>query len=190
MRFNSCWSWQGIYQYHGTVTRAKSKNPNRAGTDARNRKDGRYETRATLNTPTSRRRVSFYGASAKEANNKKVQALAEQAKGILFSDLGRMTVGEYLQSWLIDTAHYQVSKGTFERHERTCRNHLVPFFGRLRLRELTAAHMRAFKAWKIEEGLNSNSVGVMQGVLSTELNQTVWTTAQSRPTSQPREKGR
>src|SRR5215212_7990984 len=111
--------WQGIYRYHGTVTRAKRKNPNRAGTDARNRKDGRYETRATQNTPTSCRRVSFYGASTKEANNKKVQALAEQAKGILFSDLGRMTVGEYLQSWLIETAHYQVSKGTFERYERT-----------------------------------------------------------------------
>jgi integrase len=173
MQFNSRWSWQGIYRYHGTVTRAKGKNPNRAGTDARNRKDGRYETRATLNTPTSRRRVSFYGASAEEANNKKVQALAEEAKGILFSDPGRMTVGEYLQSWLIDTARYQVSKDTFERYERTCRNHLVPFFGRLRLRKLTAAHMRAFKAWKIEEGLNSNSVGVMQGVLSTALNQTV-----------------
>jgi hypothetical protein len=59
--------------------------------------------------------VSFYGASAEEANNKKVQALAEEAKGILFSDPGRMTVGEYLQSWLIDTARYQVTKDTFER---------------------------------------------------------------------------
>jgi integrase len=32
--------------YHGAVARAKRKNPNRAGTDARKRKDGRYETRA------------------------------------------------------------------------------------------------------------------------------------------------
>jgi len=155
------------------VSRAKRKNPNRAGTDARKRKDGRYETRATLNTRTGRRRVSFYGATAEEANNKKFQALAEQSQGILFSDPGRLTVGEYLQSWLIDTARYQVSEGSFERYERTCRNHLVPFFGRLRLRELTAAHVRAFKARKIEESLNPNTVGVMQGVLSTALNQAV-----------------
>jgi hypothetical protein len=155
------------------VTRAKRKNPNRAGTDARKREDGRYETRATLNTPTGRRRVSFYGATAEEANNKEFQALAEQAKGILFSDPGRKTVGELLQGWIIDTVRYQVSESTFERYERTCRNHLVPFFGRLRLRELTVAHVRAFKARKIQEGLNPNTVGVTEGVLSTALNQVV-----------------
>ena len=53
IRFDARWPWQGIYGYHGTMTRAKRKNPNRAGTDARKRKDGRYETRATLNTPTA-----------------------------------------------------------------------------------------------------------------------------------------
>jgi len=66
-----------------------------------------------------------------------------------------------------------VSEGTFERYERTCRNHLEPFFGRLRLRDLTAAHIRAFKARKIDEGLNPNPVGVMQGVFSVALNQAV-----------------
>jgi integrase len=155
------------------VTRAIRKNPNRAGTDARKRKDGRYETRATLNTPMGRRRMSFYGATAEEANNKKFQALADQAKGILFSDPGRLTVGEYLQRWLTDTSRYQVSEGTFERYERTCRNHLLPFFGRLRLRDLTAAHICAFKARKFEEGLHPNTVGVMHGHLSAALNQAV-----------------
>jgi hypothetical protein len=51
MRFDARSRSQEISRYHGTVTRAKRKNPNRAGTDARKRKDGRYETRATLNTP-------------------------------------------------------------------------------------------------------------------------------------------
>jgi hypothetical protein len=85
------------------VAGARRKNPNRAGTDARKRKDGRYETRTTLNTPTGRRRVSFYGATAEEVNNKRFQALADQAKGMLFSDPGRLTVGEYLRSWLAET---------------------------------------------------------------------------------------
>jgi integrase len=155
------------------VSRAKRKNPNRAGTDARKRKDGRYETRATLDTPTGRKRVSFYGDTAEEANNKKFQALADQARGVLFTDPGRLTVGEYLQGWLTDTARYQVSEGSFERYERVCRVHLVPFFGRLRLRDLTAAHIRAFKARKVGEGLNPNTVGSMQGVLSVALNQAV-----------------
>ncbi len=55
----------------------------------------------------------------------------------------------------------------------TCRNHLIPFFGRVKLRGLGAAHVYAFKARKIEEDLNPNTVGVMQGVLSTALNQAV-----------------
>src|SRR5215203_6909480 len=173
MLSNSPWSWQGIYQYHGIVTSAKRKNSNRARTDARKRKDGRYETRATLNTPTGRRRVSFYGATAEEANNAKFQALADQARGVLFSDPGKLTTGVYLQSWLSDTARYQVSEGTYSRYERTCRNHLVPFFGRIKLRDLSPAHVRAFKARKIEEGLNPNTVGIMQGVLNAALNQAV-----------------
>jgi hypothetical protein len=87
MRFDARWPWQELSRYHGSVTRAKRKNPNRAGTDVRKCKDGRYETSATPNTPMGRRRVSFYGDTAEEANNK-FQALADQAKGILFSDPG------------------------------------------------------------------------------------------------------
>jgi hypothetical protein len=34
-------------------------------------------------------------------------------------------------------------------------------------------HVRAFKARKVDEGLDPNTVGVMQGVLSTALNQAV-----------------
>jgi Phage integrase, N-terminal SAM-like domain len=99
-----------------------------------------------LDTPTGRRRASFYGATAEEANNAKFQALADQARGVLFSDPGKLTTGVYLQSWLSDTARYQVSEGTYSCYERTCRNHLVPFFGRIKLRELSPAHVRAFKA--------------------------------------------
>jgi integrase len=150
---------------------ARGKNANGEGSKARRRKDGRYETRTVLDTATGRRRVSFYGAIAKEANERKIEALANQNKGIMFSDPKGLKVAEYLASWLSDTARYQVSEGTYERYERTCRNHLVPFFRRLRLRDLTPAHVRAFKARKIEEGLNPNTVGVMQGVLSVALNQ-------------------
>ncbi len=136
----------------------------------RRRKDGRYEARAVLNTPTGRKWVSFYGATAREANDQKIEALANQNRGVLFSDPKGLTVDEYLERWLSDAARYQVSEGTFLRYERTCRNHLRPFFGRLRMRDLKPAHVRAFKARKIEEGLNPNTVGVMQGVLNAALN--------------------
>ncbi|MBD0356915.1 MAG: site-specific integrase, partial [Rubrobacter sp.] len=92
---------------------------------------------------------------------------------VMFADPKGLKVAEYLQSWLSDTVRYQVSEGTYLRYERTCRNHLLPFFGRLRLRDLTPAHVRSFKARKLEEGLNPNTVGVVQSVLSAALNQAV-----------------
>jgi len=152
---------------------ARGKNANGEGSKARRRGDGRYEARAVLDTPYGRKRVSFYGATAAEANAKKIESIANQNRGVLFSDPKGITISEYLNSWLFDAARYQVSEGTFLRHERTCRNHLLPFFERLRLRDLTPAHVRAFKARKIEEGLNPNTVGIMQGVLNAALNQAV-----------------
>ena len=150
------------------------KNPNGAGTDARKRADGRYETRATLDTPTGRRQVSFYGRTAKEANDAKFAALADHSKGVLFSDPQRLTVSEYLERWLSDTARYQVAASTYGRYERTVRNHFLPFFKRLRLRDVSVVHVRALKARKLEEGMHPNTVGVMQGVLSAALNQAVY----------------
>ena len=150
------------------------KNPNGAGTDARKRADGRYETRATLDTPTGRRQVSFYGRTAKEANDAKFAALADHSKGALFSDPQRLTVSEYLERWLSDTARYQVAASTYGRYERTVRNHFLPFFKRLRLRDVSVVHVRALKARKLEEGMHPNTVGVMQGVLSAALNQAVY----------------
>ena len=117
--------------------------------------------------------MSFYGATVEEANNKKFKALADQAAGVLFTDPGRLTVGDYLRSWLSDTARYQVAQSTYSRYQRTCDNHLIPFFDRVRLRELSSAHVRAFKARKLEEALNPNTVGLMHGVLSGALNQAV-----------------
>ena len=144
------------------VARGK-KNVNGEGSKVRQRKDGCYETRAVLDTPTGRRRVSFYGATAREANEKKIAALADQNRGVMFLDPKGLTVAEYLTRWLSDAVRYQVSEGTYLGYERTWRNHFLPFFKRLRFRDLTPAHVRAFKARKIEEGLNPNYVGNLQG---------------------------
>jgi len=149
------------------------KRANGEGSKPRRKSNGRYEARATLDTPTGRKRVSFYGATAKEATDKRTAAIADRNRGALFVDPGRLTVREYLERWLTDTARYQVAQSTHGRYQRTCRNHLIPFFDRIKLRDLSPPHIRAFKARKIEAGLNPNTVGVMQGVLSAALNQAV-----------------
>ncbi len=64
------------------------------GSKARKRKDGRYETRAVLETPTGCRRVRFYGGTAKEANAKRTAALVDQDHSVLFLDPKGIRVGE------------------------------------------------------------------------------------------------
>ena len=59
-----------------------------------------------LDTPTGRRRVSFYGATAREANEKKIAALADQNRGVMFLDPKGLTVAEYLTRWLSDAVRY------------------------------------------------------------------------------------
>jgi integrase len=150
-----------------------AKRANGEGSKPRKKPNGRFEARATVDTPTGRRRVSFYGATAKEAADKRTAAVADRNRGALFTDPGRLTTGEYLERWLSDSARYQVAASTHGRYERTCKNHLIPFFGAVKLRDLSPPHVRAFKARKIEGGLNPNTIGVMQGVLSVALNQAV-----------------
>ena len=115
-----------------------AKRANGEGSKPRKKPNGRYEARATMNTPTGRRRVSFYGATAKEAAEKRTAAIADRNRGVLFTDPGRLTVGEYLERWLADSARYQVAESTYGRYRRTCSNHFVPFFGRVKLRDLSA----------------------------------------------------
>jgi integrase len=175
---------------HGTVTRAKRKNRSRAGSPARLRKDGRYEARATLNTTTGQRWLSIYGATAKEAEDERLQALADQAKGIIFADPGQLTVadyrdggitydagklavGEYLNRWLSDSVRDTVRQRTYERYEQLVRVHIVPALGRLKLKNVTPAHVRGLCRSKLEDGLAPRTVQYIHRTLSKALEQAV-----------------
>ena len=100
--------------------------------------------------------------------------IPHHARGALFSDPQWLTVSEYPQRWLADTAKYRVAASTCGRYERTVRNHFLSFFGRLRLRDMSATRVRVLKAKKLGDGMNPNTVGVMQGVLPTALNHAVY----------------
>ena len=71
-------------------------------------------------------------------------------------------------------AKYQVAACTYGWSTRTVRNHFLPFFKRLRLRDVSVTHVRAPKAQKLEDGMHPNTVGVIKGVLSAALNQAVY----------------
>src|SRR3712207_6703697 len=86
----------------------------------------------------------------------------------LVSDAGVLTVGEYLDRWLKDVRD-TVRESTYERHDQLVRLHIRPALGRVKLRNLTAAHTRWFYRERLDSGLASATVHKMHVVLHKAL---------------------
>jgi integrase len=89
-----------------------------------------------------RKRRVVYGASKQEVQEKLRQLQTESLAGTL-SDVGRLTVGEYLQRWLENTAKNKVRPTTYARYEQLVRLHVRPILGGVQLGKLRAVHVEA-----------------------------------------------
>lgn len=91
------------------------------------RSDGRWEARVTLPTPTGRpRRKSLYGKTRSEVTGKLTRALSEVQQGAGLVRDERLTVGDYLNSWLDNSVKPNVRARTYQLYEMIVRRHLVP----------------------------------------------------------------
>jgi integrase len=74
--------------------------------------------------------------------------MVDAEKGLVF-DAGKITVGQYLNSWLTGIKG-TVRQRTWERYEQFVRVHLVPAFGGIKLGSLTRAHLKTLYASKTD----------------------------------------
>jgi integrase len=79
-----------------------------------------------------------------DAREKLRQAMADADRGLVF-EAGTLTVGEYLNRWLPSITD-KVRQSTWERYESVIRVHLEPALGKLRLKDLTRAHVNGLYA--------------------------------------------
>lgn len=136
------------------------------------RKDDRYMARYTVQTPDGPKRKTIYGKKYGEVEKKLNEARANADQGLVF-DVGRLTVGEYLTAWLADSVCDTVRQRTYERYESLVRVHIVPALGRVKLKNLTPAHVRGFYREKLDAGLSARSVLHLHRALSKALKQAV-----------------
>jgi integrase len=136
------------------------------------RKDGLYMARYTVQTATGSKRKALYGKTRQEVAAKLSKALADRESGLTF-DADNMTVGEYLARWLSDSVKGTVRISTFERHEQIVRAHLVTAFGRMKVKNLTPAHVRSLHREKLEDGLAPATVRKIHSTLHKALSQAV-----------------
>jgi integrase len=136
------------------------------------RKNGGWCAQFMVQTPEGPKRKTLYGKTRGEVAKKLAKALSDRESGLTF-DAGKITVGEYLEQWLVDSVWGTVRSSTFERHEQIVRVHVNPTLGRVRLKNLTPPHVRGLIAGRLESGLASATVRKIHSTLHKALSQAV-----------------
>jgi integrase len=136
------------------------------------RKDGLYMGRYTVQTPDGPKRKTIYGKRYRDVEKQLNEARANADQGLIF-DAGKLTTADYLDRWLADSVKDTVRTRTYERYESLVRVHISPALGRVKLKNVTPAHIRGLYREKLEAGLAPRTVQYIHRTLSKALKQAV-----------------
>ncbi|HZV49355.1 MAG TPA: tyrosine-type recombinase/integrase [Candidatus Dormibacteraeota bacterium] len=131
------------------------------------RADGRWVAQLRVDG----RRLTFYGATQREANEKLLKARRDRAEGVLLAASG-WTLGQYLERWLTDVVSPSVRPRTYEAAVLNVRR-LLPYLGRLKLESLSSAAVQHAYGRLLDRGLSARSVEQAHEVLHKALRQAV-----------------
>jgi integrase len=148
------------------------KNGNGEGGISRHKGSGLYMARYTVHTPTGPKRKTLYGKTRREVDEKLTKAKADRDTGFIF-DADNLKLGEYLARWLADSVRDTVRPTTFERYEQMVRLHIRPVLGKVKLKNLTSAHVRGLYREKLDAGLSPRTVQYVHVTLHKALKQAI-----------------
>ena len=92
------------------------------------------------------------GANKSEVLAKVRLRMAKSTGGVIFDD--SLTLGEFMERWLHDSAKGSVKPITFEQYRRQTRLHRIPVLGSSKLPKLTPANVQSPYQRKLDEGLS------------------------------------
>jgi integrase len=141
---------------------------------ARKNKQGKiigYRGSYWVQTSDGPKRCYVSGKTKAETRAALTKARADRDGGLVYG-AGSLKVEDYLRRWLSDSVKDTVRATTFERYEQTCRLHIIPTLGRVKLKELTPAHVRGLYKEKLQD-LSPRSVRYVHVTLHKALKQAV-----------------
>ncbi|MGH3085688.1 MAG: site-specific integrase [Rubrobacteraceae bacterium] len=136
------------------------------------RKSGGWMAQYAVYTTKGRKRKTIYGKTRKDVAAKLATALSDREEGLVF-DAGTLTVEEFLERWLSDCVRDTVKASTYSSYGQLISKHAVPVLGRIRLKTLTATHVRGLLREKLDAGLSPRTVQYLRFVLRKALDQAV-----------------
>ena len=134
------------------------------------RRDGRWEGRYTVQTPSGPKRRTLYGRTRKEAAAKLTKALAAADGNLVFDDEA-LTVGAYLGRWLNDSVRGDVAHRTYHSYLYHVEHHISPALGRTKLKNLSPMQVQGLYRSKLDAGYKPSTVRYTHAVLSRALKQ-------------------
>jgi integrase len=108
------------------------------------RPDGRWRADISMGfDPTTGKRLrrTVYGWTKKEVQDELTKLQGQKTGGTLLP-VNKMTLGEFLTTWLEETARPNIRAATYECYESTIRLHISPKIGGVKLDKVTPAHIQ------------------------------------------------
>ena len=146
---------------------------NGEGTIAKVKGKDLYVGKYYVDLPNShRKRKAVYGKTREQTRDKMLAAMGDAAKGV-YADDDNMSVSQWMDRWLEDSAKGDLASRTYHNYRLQIRRHINPALGRRRLSKLTGAHIQSLYAQKLRDGLKPSSVRYIHAVLHRALDQAV-----------------
>lgn len=116
------------------------------------------------------KRAFFYAKTHKEAADKLTKALRDKAQGTFVAP-HKLTLGEWLDTWLHEYKKPSVRPLTFDSYEALVRCHIKPTLGHIPLQDLRPEHLQRLYNDKRKAGLSPRTVRYIHAVIHGALEQ-------------------
>jgi integrase len=139
----------------------------KGGGSIRQREDGTWEARCTING----KRRSFYGKKQSEVL-KEMRAAQSAADNGTFIEPSKMTIEQWLNTWLEEYIKPSSKPLTYSAYKSKVYNHIIPGLGGIRLTSLNPTQVQAFyNSLLREKGLSPKSIKDVHGILHRAIEQ-------------------
>lgn len=166
------------------MAKRKSRGINGEGGISWDAKRKRHVARISIpNLDGTLRRPSASFKTKAEAEAWRRQAISERESGsTLAFEADELTVKEYIERWLEDSAKPSIAPNTYLKYEQEVRLRIIPHLGAVRLKALTPAHVEFFKLELLKTLKPSTVIQALQ-CLAAALNQAAsWNLINESPT--------
>jgi integrase len=136
------------------------------------RNDGRWVGQYLVHTAKGPKYRYLYGKIRRDVDEKLTKAKADRDGGLVI-DAGTLTLAEYMDRWLRDSARNRLRPKTYGDYSGLTRLHIVPALGHIKLKKLTPLHVQSLYGSKLESGLSKRTVEYIHTVLHSALKQAV-----------------